>query len=71
MHNVQVELEAALETIPSMDACRLCHGTNMGAWKSVPPYSFNGTYLGDKKWRDALFLHYVIDPPDLPSACYG
>ena len=31
----------------------------------------NGTDLGDQEWRDALFLRYGIDPPDLPKYCDG
>ena len=31
----------------------------------------NGTELGAQEWRDALFLRYGLDPPDLPSHCDG
>ena len=27
--------------------------------------------LGAQEWRDALFLRYVLDPPDLPHYCDG
>ena len=29
----------------------------------------DGIYLGAQEWRDALFLRYGIDPPDLPNYC--
>ena len=31
----------------------------------------NGTELGSQEWRDALFLRYGLDPPYLPTYCYG
>ena len=31
----------------------------------------NSTELGAQEWRDALFLRYGIDPPDLPNYCDG
>ena len=31
----------------------------------------NGTELGAQEWRDALFLWYGLDPPDLPAYCDG
>ena len=42
-----------------------------GAWITVLPYTVNGTELGAKEWRDALFLRYGLDPPDLPKYCDG
>ena len=38
-----------------------------GACISVPPSTVNGTELKEQKWKDSLFLRYVIDPPDLPE----
>ena len=35
------------------------------------PSTVNGTELGSQEWRDALFLRYVLDPPDLPKYCDG
>ena len=29
----------------------------------------NGTELGAQEWRDALFLQYSLEPPDLPTHC--
>ena len=31
----------------------------------------NRIELGEQKWRDALFLQYGLDPPDLPDYCDG
>ena len=31
----------------------------------------NGTEIGAQEWRDALFLLYGLDPPDLPKYCDG
>ena len=31
----------------------------------------NGTELGAQEWRDALFLRYGLEPPDLPTHCEG
>ena len=31
----------------------------------------NGTELGAHEWCDSLFLKYGLDPPDLPTHCYG
>ena len=37
----------------------------------MQPSTVNGTDLGGQEWRDALFLGDGIDPPDLPTYCYG
>ena len=42
-----------------------------GAWLTVLPSTVNGTELGSQEWRDALFLRYGLEPPDLPSYCDG
>ena len=31
----------------------------------------NGTDLGAQEWRDAAFLRYGLEPPDLPKNCDG
>ena len=31
------------------------------------PSTVNGTELGAQEWRDALFLRYGLEPPDLPT----
>ena len=37
----------------------------------MQPSIVNGTELGAQEWRDALFLRYGLEPPDLPTYCYG
>ena len=37
----------------------------------MQPSTVNGTELGAQEWRDALFLWYGLDPPDLPTYCDG
>ena len=31
----------------------------------------NGNELGAQEWRDAAFLRYGLEPPDLPKHCDG
>ena len=40
-----------------------------GACLTVLPSTVNGTEMGSKEWRDALFLRYGLDPPGLPTHC--
>ena len=35
----------------------------------MQPSTVNGTELGAQEWRDALFLQYVLYPPELPTHC--
>ena len=37
----------------------------------MQPSTVNGTELGAREWRDAAFLRYGIEPPDLPKYCDG
>ena len=37
----------------------------------MQPSTVNGTDLGAQEWRDALFMRYGLDPPDLPTYCDG
>ena len=37
----------------------------------VQPSTVNGTELGAQEYRDALFLRYGLEPPDLPHYCDG
>ena len=37
----------------------------------MQPSTVNGTDLGSQEWRDALFLQYGLEPPDLPTYCDG
>ena len=45
--------------------------TKKVAWMVMQPSTVNGTGLGAQEWRDALFLWYGLDPPDLPHYCDG
>ena len=60
-------LTAALEGAPVLHARHLQRAANTGAWLTVQTSTVNGTDLGAQEWRDALFLRYVLDPPDLPT----
>ena len=53
------------------NACLMGRITRKGAWLSVIPSTVNGTELGAPDWRDSIFLHYGIDPPDLQDHCNG
>ena len=35
------------------------------------PSTVNRTELGAQEWRDALFLRYGLETPDLPKSCNG
>ena len=48
---------------------RLRRATKTGAYLTVQPSTVNGTDLGAQEWRDAAFLRYGLDPPDLPKYC--
>ena len=37
----------------------------------MQPSTVNGTELGAQEWRDALFLRYILEPPELPTHCNG
>ena len=37
----------------------------------MQPSTVNGTDLGAQEWRDALFMRYGLDTPDLPTYCDG
>ena len=37
------------------------------SWITVLPSTVNGTELGAQEWRDAFFLRYGLEPPDLPK----
>ena len=37
----------------------------------MQPSTVNGTELGLQEWRDALFLRYSLEPPDVPTYCDG
>ena len=63
------DLTAALEGAPVFHARRLQQAAKTRAWITVLPSTVNRTELGSQEWRDALFLLYGLDPPDLPKYC--
>ena len=64
-------LTAALEGPLVQRALQLRRATKTGAWLAVHPSTVNGTEMGTQEWRDALFLRYGPEPPDLPIYCNG
>ena len=64
-------LMAALEGPPVLHARCLQQAAKNRAWLTVLLSTVNGTELGSQECRDALFLRYGLDPPDLPKYCAG
>ena len=64
-------MAATIVGVPVQGTCQLQQATNTGAWMMVQPSTFNGTELGAQEWRDAAFLRYGLEPPDLPKYCDG
>ena len=64
-------LTAALEGAPVLQERQMRRVAKTGAWITVLPSTVNRTELGAQEWRDALFLSYGLDPPDLPKYCDG
>ena len=64
-------LTAALEGAPVLNTHLLLRATKNRAWLTVQPSTVNGTEQGAQEWRDALFLLYGIETPDLPTHCDG
>ena len=60
-------LTATLEGARILHAHRLQRATQTGDWLTVQPSTVNGTNLGAQEWREALFLWYGLDPPELPT----
>ena len=58
-----------MEGDPVLQACRMQRAAKTRAWLTVLPSTVNGAELGAQEWRDALFLRYGLDPPDLPTYC--
>ena len=58
-------LTASLEGAPVQQARHMQQAAKIGAWLTVLPSTVNGTELGAQEWRDALFLRYGLEPPDL------
>ena len=64
-------MTAALEGAQVLHARCLRRATKTEAWLTVQPSTVNGTDMGAQEWRDALFLRYGLDHPDLPTYCDG
>ena len=64
-------LMAALEGVSILHAHCMGRAENTGAWLTVLPSTVNRTEMGAQEWRDALFLCYGLEPPDLPKYCDG
>ena len=64
-------LTAALEGGLVLQSRRMRRAEKTGAWITVLPSTVNGKDLGAQEWRDALFLRYGLEPPDLPKYCDG
>ena len=64
-------LETSIARAPVEVNCRLRRATKTGAWLTVQPFTVNGIELGAQEWRDAAFLRYGLEPPDLPKNCDG
>ena len=60
-------MTAALEGAPVLQARRIRGAAKTGAWLTSMPSTVNGTELGAQEWREALFLRYWLEPPDLPT----
>ena len=59
-------LAETLLGVPVQCTHQLRRATKTGAWMTVQPSTVNEMELGTQEWRDALFLRYGLDPPDLP-----
>ena len=64
-------LETTIVGAPAVVTRQLKRETKNGAWLTVQPSTVNGTELGAQEWRDAAFLRYGLEPPDLPKNCNG
>ena len=71
MQRAEAALTAALEGALVQQARHMRRAAKTGAWFTVVPSTVNGTELGAQEWRDALFLRYRLELPDLPSHCDG
>ena len=65
----EVALTAALEGDPVQQERHMRRAAKTVAWLTVLLSTVNGTNLGAQEWRDALFLRYGLEPPDLLSHC--
>ena len=67
----EAALTASLEGTPVQQAHCMQRAAKTGAWLAVLPSTVNGMELGGQEWRDAFFLQYGLEPPDLLSHCDG
>ena len=61
--------ETTIARAPAVVTRWLRRATKTGAWLTVQPSTVNGTELGAQEWRDAAFLRYGLDTPDLTKHC--
>ena len=71
MAKVMASLEATIAGSPDVVTRQLRRATKKGDCLTVQPSTVNGTELGAQECQDAAFLHYSLDPPDLPKYCDG
>ena len=67
MAKAMASLETTIAGAPAVVTCQLRRAKKTGAWLTVQPSTVNGTELGAQEWRDAAFLRYGLEPPDLPK----
>ena len=60
-------LDTTIARAPVEVTRRLRRATKTGAWLMVQPLTVNRTELGAQEWRDAAFLRYGLEPPELPK----
>ena len=58
-------MKKTMSASPDLEACRLRQETKTGTCITVLPSIVYRTELGDQEWRNALFLCYSIETPDL------
>ena len=55
--DAQTALEEAMSEALTLNFRRLIWGTKTGSWLTMLPFTVNGVDLGDKEWRDTLFIY--------------
>jgi hypothetical protein len=50
---------------------RLLRTCQTGCWLTALPSILTRTNLSAQEWSDALYLHYGLTPPNIPSLCDG
>ena len=64
-------LADSLEGAPVQVARHLRRVKNTGKWITIQSSTVNRMEMGAHEWRDALFLKYGLEPPDLLKFCDG